>query len=176
MVDNYAARTVRGVRGILMQSFDLANQLGLMQGNPAVGVKLPKIRRRGPKDERYGCWLIRLDSFVFTNRKTRKPYTYTGFRAVYYHCLERNGLKACHLNLHSYRSLYELRNKYQNTLIRIIFAYTSKENVVLLEAFIKNHKRKTDVALAAALDKLRRIENNPTQFLLEVDIRQWIQE
>ena len=106
MVDNYAARTVRGVRGILMQSFDLANQLGLMQGNPAVGVKLPKIRRRGPKDERYGCWLIRLDSFVFTNRKTRKPYTYTGFRAVYYHCLERNGLKACHLNLHSYRHTF----------------------------------------------------------------------
>ena len=106
MVDNYAARTVRGVRGILMQSFDLANQLGLMQGNPAVGVKLPKIRRRGRKDERYGCWLIRLDSFVFTNRKTRKPYTYTGFRAVYYHFLERNGLKECHLNLHSYRHTF----------------------------------------------------------------------
>lgn len=214
MVDNYAARTVRGVRSILMQSFDLANQLGLMQGNPAVGVKLPKIRRRGRKDEekvipmeirakvlqaaqaepmmraaittllftglrigellalrwsdlnytaktltvdeavvrrpvyneqgdrialknvvaepktddsyrtvrlsepviealqawqaylkdeRYGCWLVRPDSFVFTNRKTRKPYTYTGFRAVYYHFLERNGLKECHLNLHSYR-------------------------------------------------------------------------
>lgn len=102
MVDNYAARTVRGVRGILMQSFDLANQLGLMQGNPAVGVKLPKIRRRGRKDERYGCWLIRPESFAFTNRKTRKPYAYTGFRAVYYHFLERNGLKACHLNLHSY--------------------------------------------------------------------------
>ena len=81
-----------------------------------------------------------------------------------------------HFQMKRYRSLYELRNKYQNTLIRIIFAYTSKENVVLLEAFIKNHKRKTDVALAAALDKLRRIENNPTQFLLEVDIRQWLQE
>lgn len=217
MVDNYAARTVRGVRSILMQSFDLANQLGLMQGNPAVGVKLPKIRRRGRKDEekvipmeirakvlqaaqaepmmraaittlmftglrigellalrwsdldytaktltvdeavvrrpvyneqgdrialknvvaepktddsyrtvrlsepviealqawqaylkdeRYGCWLVRPDSFVFTNRKTRKPYTYTGFRAVYYHFLERNGLKECHLNLHSYRHTF----------------------------------------------------------------------
>ncbi len=81
-----------------------------------------------------------------------------------------------HFQMKRYHSLYELRNKYQNTLIRIIFAYTSKENVVLLEAFIKNHKRKTDVALAVALDKLRRIENNPTQFLLEVDIRQWIQE
>ena len=200
-----------------MQSFDLANQLGLMQGNPAVGVKLPKIRRRGRKDEekvipmeirakvlqaaqaepmmraaittllftglrigellalrwsdldytaktltvdeavvrrpvyneqgdrialknvvaepktddsyrtvrlsepviealqawqaylkdeRYGCWLVRPDSFVFTNRKTRKPYTYTGFRAVYYHFLERNGLKECHLNLHSYRHTF----------------------------------------------------------------------
>ena len=217
MVDNYAARTVRGVRSILMQSFDLANQLGLMQGNPAVGVKPPKIRRRGRKDEekvipmeirakvlqaaqaepmmraaittllftglrigellalrwsdlnytaktltvdeavvrrpvyneqgdrialknvvaepktddsyrtvrlsepviealqawqaylkdeRYGCWLVRPDSFVFTNRKTRKPYTYTGFRAVYYHFLERNGLKECHLNLHSYRHTF----------------------------------------------------------------------
>lgn len=217
MVDNYAARTVRGVRSILMQSFDLANQLGLMQGNPAVGVKLPKIRRRGRKDEekvipmeirakvlqaaqtepmmraaittllftglrigellalrwsdldytaktltvdeavvrrpvyneqgdrialknvvaepktddsyrtvrlsepviealqawqaylkdeRYGCWLVRPDSFVFTNRKTKKPYTYTGFRAVYYHFLERNGLKECHLNLHSYRHTF----------------------------------------------------------------------
>lgn len=217
MVDNYAARTVRGVRSILMQSFDLANQLGLMQGNPAVGVKLPKIRRRGRKDEekvipmeirakvlqvaqaepmmraaittllftglrigellalrwsdldytaktltvdeavvrrpvyneqgdrialknvvaepktddsyrtvrlsepviealqawqaylkdeRYGCWLVRPDSFVFANRKTRKPYTYTGFRSVYYHFLERNGLKECHLNLHSYRHTF----------------------------------------------------------------------
>lgn len=217
MVDNYAARTVRGVRSILMQSFDLANQLGLMQGNPAVGVKLPKIRHRGRKDEekvipmeirakvlqvaqaepmmraaittllftglrigellalrwsdldytaktltvdeavvrrpvyneqgdrialknvvaepktddsyrtvrlsepviealqawqeylkdeRYGCWLVRPDSFVFTNRKTRKPYTYTGFRSVYYHFLERNGLKECHLNLHSYRHTF----------------------------------------------------------------------
>lgn len=217
MVDNYAARTVRGVRSILIQSFDLANQLGLMQGNPAAGVKLPKIRRRGRKDdekvipmdirirvlqaaqtepmmraalttllftglrigellalrwsdidykakaltvdeavvrrpvyneqgdrialknvvaepktddsyrsvrlsepviealqawqaylkaERYGCWLVRPDSFVFTNRKTRKPYTYTGFRAVYYHFLERSGLKEYHLNLHSYRHTF----------------------------------------------------------------------
>lgn len=58
------------------------------------------------KDERYGCWLVRPDSFVFTNRKTKKPYTYTGFRAVYYHFLERNGLKECHLNLHSYRHTF----------------------------------------------------------------------
>lgn len=51
MVDNYASRTVRGVRSILVQSFDLACQLGLMQGNPATAVKLPKTRRRGKKDE-----------------------------------------------------------------------------------------------------------------------------
>ena len=217
MVDNYAARSVRGVRTILLQSFGLANQLGLMQGNPAVGVKLPKTRRHGRKDEekvipmdvcvkvlqaartepmmhvaittllftglrigellalrwsdldfrektltvdeavvrrpvyneqgdrislksvvaepktddsyrtvrlsepvietmqawksyvkdqRYGCWLIRPESFVFTNRKTKKPYTYTGFRSVYYHFLERNGLKEYHLNLHSYRHTF----------------------------------------------------------------------
>lgn len=81
-----------------------------------------------------------------------------------------------HFQMDRYRCLYELRDKYQNQLIRIIFAYTSSDNVVLLEAFIKDHKRKTDVALASALEKLRQIENNPTQFLLEVDIRQWIQE
>ena len=81
-----------------------------------------------------------------------------------------------HFQMDRYRCLYELRDKCQNQLIRIIFAYTSSGNVVLLEAFIKDHKRKTDVALAAALEKLRRIEIDPTQFLLEVDIRQWIQE
>lgn len=81
-----------------------------------------------------------------------------------------------HFQMDRYRCLYELRDKYQNQLIRIIFSYTSSGNVVLLEAFIKDHKRKTDVALAAALEKLRRIENDPAQFLLEVDIRQWIQE
>lgn len=81
-----------------------------------------------------------------------------------------------HFQMDRYRCLYELRDKYQNQLIRIIFAHTSSDNVVLLEAFIKDHKRKTDVALDAALEKLRRIENDPTQFLLEVDIRQWIQE
>ena len=81
-----------------------------------------------------------------------------------------------HFQMDRYRCLYELRDKYQNQLIRIIFAYTSSGDVVLLEAFIKDHKRKTDVALASALEKLRQIENDPTKFLLEVDIRQWIQE
>lgn len=81
-----------------------------------------------------------------------------------------------HFQMDRYRCLYELRDKYQNTLVRIIFAYVPDGSVVLLEAFIKDHKRKTDMALAAALEKLRQIKNNPAQFLLAVDIRQWIQE
>ena len=39
-----------------------------------------------------------------------------------------------------------------------LFSYDAVGNVILLEAFIKNHKRKTDAALASA------------HFLLEVDI------
>ena len=81
-----------------------------------------------------------------------------------------------HFQMDRYRCLYELRDIYQTQRIRIIFAYTSSGKVILLEAFIKDHKRKTDVALAAALEKLRRIETDPTQFLLKIDIRQWIKE
>lgn len=81
-----------------------------------------------------------------------------------------------HFQMDRYRCLYEIRDKYQNTLVRIIFAYVADGSVVLLEAFIKDHKRKTDMALAAALEKLRQITNDPAQFLLEVDIRQWIKE
>lgn len=84
--------------------------------------------------------------------------------------------QAKHFQMERYRCLYELRDKYQNQLIRIIFSYTSAGNVILLEGFIKDHKRKTDVALAAALDRLHRIECNTEQVLFEVDIRQWIKE
>lgn len=81
-----------------------------------------------------------------------------------------------HFQMDRYRCLYEIRDKYQNTLVRIIFAYAPDGSVILLEAFIKDHKRKTDVALAAALEKLHRIEKDPAQFLSAVNIRQWIQE
>lgn len=81
-----------------------------------------------------------------------------------------------HFQMDRYRCLYEIRDKYQNTLVRIIFAYAPDGSVILLEAFIKDHKRKTDVALAAALEKLHRIEKDPVQFLSAVNIRQWIQE
>ena len=81
-----------------------------------------------------------------------------------------------HFQMDRYCCLYEIRDKYQNTLVRIIFAYAPDGSVILLEAFIKDHKRKTDVALAAALEKLHRIEKDPVQFLSAVNIRQWIQE
>lgn len=81
-----------------------------------------------------------------------------------------------HFQMDRYRCLYELRDKYQNTLVRIIFTYAPDGSVILLEAFIKDHKRKTDVALAAALEKLRRIKKDPAQFLSAVNVRQWIQE
>ena len=75
-----------------------------------------------------------------------------------------------HFQMDRYRSLFELRDKYKTTLTRIIFTYDAAGNVILLEAFIKNNKRKTDAALASALAKMRRIELDPTHFLLEVDI------
>ena len=217
MVDGYATRTVRGVRSILFQSFEFANQLGLMKGNPASSIKMPKLRRRGkgedekaiapevcakvlqaaqndpmmravittllftglrvgellalrwcdvnfeeqiltvdeavvrrpvyneqgdrialknevsePKtegsyrtvqlsppviealqswkthlqSEKYGCWNTRDECFLFFNHKTRKPYTYSGFRCVYYRFLEKNDLRKYGLNLHSYRHTY----------------------------------------------------------------------
>ena len=79
-----------------------------------------------------------------------------------------------HFQMDRYRCLYELRDKYQNTLVRIIFAYVADGSVVLLEAFIKDHKRKTDMALAAALEKLHhtavhpsdRRQNTPPLYLL----------
>lgn len=216
-VDGYAARTVRGVRSILFQSFDFAIQLGLMQNNPAASIKMPKIRKRGKNDaekaipseicakvlhaaqqdplmrasittllftglrigellalrwgdidfeqhiltvdeavvrrpvyneqgdrlalkyevsepkteesyrtvqlaapviealqtwrsylqsEPYGCRHTRQNNFIFFNHTTRKPYTYAGFRCIYYRFLERNGLRKYRLNLHSYRHTY----------------------------------------------------------------------
>lgn len=75
-----------------------------------------------------------------------------------------------HFQMERYRSLYELRDKYKTTLTRIIFAYDAAGNVILLEAFIKNHKRKTDAALASALAKMRRIELDPAHFLSPFDI------
>lgn len=75
-----------------------------------------------------------------------------------------------HFQMERYRSLYELRDKYKTTLTRIIFTYDASGNVILLEAFIKNHKRKTDAALASALAKMRRIELDPAHFLLEVNM------
>lgn len=81
-----------------------------------------------------------------------------------------------HFQMDRYRSLYELRDKYKTTLTRIIFTYDAAGNVILLEAFIKNHKRKTDAALASALAKMRRIELDPAHFLLEVNITDYFKQ
>lgn len=75
-----------------------------------------------------------------------------------------------HFQMDRYRRMFELRDKYKDTLTRIIFTYDDAGDVILLEAFIKNHKRKTDAALEAALTKMRRIELDPAHFLLKVDI------
>lgn len=58
------------------------------------------------REECYGGWRVKENSFVFANKRTKKPYTYTGFRSIYYHFLERNGLRQYGLNLHSYRHTY----------------------------------------------------------------------
>ena len=81
-----------------------------------------------------------------------------------------------HFQMDRYRCLFELRDKYKTTLTRIIFTYDAAGNVILLEAFIKNHKRKTDAALASALAKMRRIELDPAHFLLEVDITDYFKQ
>lgn len=81
-----------------------------------------------------------------------------------------------HFQMDRYRSLFELRDKYKTTLTRIIFTYDAVGNVILLEAFIKNHKRKTDAALASALAKMRRIELDPAHFLLEVNITDYFKQ
>lgn len=75
-----------------------------------------------------------------------------------------------HFKMHRYRQLYELREKHQCTLLRIIFTLDADDNIVLLEPFIKNHRRKTNTALEAALVKMRRIELDPAHFLSEMDV------
>lgn len=72
-----------------------------------------------------------------------------------------------HFQMERYRGLYEIRDKLQDTLTRIIFTYSASGDVILLEAFIKTHKRTTEAGLASALAKLRRVELDPAQFLLE---------
>lgn len=59
LVDDYAQRTVRGVQSCLKQIFDFACQMGMLTGNPATNVKLPKQRRR-PRKERSGAIPIRV--------------------------------------------------------------------------------------------------------------------
>ncbi|MBS6884278.1 Phage-related protein [uncultured Butyricicoccus sp.] len=73
-----------------------------------------------------------------------------------------------HFQMERYRGLYEVRDKLHDTLTRIIFTYSVSGDVILLEAFIKKHKRTTEASLASALAKLRRVELDPAQFLLEV--------
>lgn len=81
-----------------------------------------------------------------------------------------------HFQMDKYRRLFEVRDKFKCTLTRIIFTFDKNGNIILLDAFIKNHKRKTDAALEAALTKLRRIELDPAQFLFEFDIFDYIKK
>lgn len=63
-----------------------------------------------------------------------------------------------HFQIERYRPFYELREKMGNTLFRIVFTCDPAQNILLLEPFLKTHKRSTNRALESALDKLRRIE------------------
>jgi len=63
-----------------------------------------------------------------------------------------------HFSIERYRQLYELREKAQ-ILIRIVFTFNDKGNVILLYPFIKRHKRNTNQALEASLKLLAEIEN-----------------
>lgn len=65
-----------------------------------------------------------------------------------------------HFSIERYRQLYELRERLR-ILIRIIFTLDKDGNIILLEPFIKRHKRNTNQALENSLNMLADIRRNP---------------
>lgn len=65
-----------------------------------------------------------------------------------------------HFSIERYRQLYELREKVR-VLVRIVFTLDKAGNVILLQPFIKQHKRNTYQALEASLVMLDQISKNP---------------
>jgi phage-related protein len=65
-----------------------------------------------------------------------------------------------HFSIERYKQLFELREKAQ-VLLRVVFTLDKNDNLVLLEPFIKRHKRNTNQALEASLKMLTEIKRNP---------------
>ena len=69
LVDGYAVRTVRGVQSCLKQIFEFAVQMGMVQGDPAANVKLPKQRRK-PRNEEKQAIPIQVRTQILTAVET----------------------------------------------------------------------------------------------------------
>lgn len=76
-----------------------------------------------------------------------------------------------HFRIERYRELFEVREKYQGMLIRIIFAYDGHRNIILLEPFFKTHSRRTEQALESALRKLQDAKEHPSRSLELLSIK-----
>ena len=65
-----------------------------------------------------------------------------------------------HFTIAKYSRLFELRER-GRVLVRIIFTIQDDGAIILLEPFIKRHKRTTMQALDSSLKLLMQIEDNP---------------
>lgn len=72
-----------------------------------------------------------------------------------------------HFSIERYSQLYELREKIK-VLVRVVFAFDSEGNIILLHPFIKRHKRNTNQALEISLAMLGEINQTPN-FLREYE-------
>ena len=74
-----------------------------------------------------------------------------------------------HFSIEKYSQLYEVREK-NRILVRVIYTICDNGDILLLEAFIKRHKRNTMQALETSLKMLTEIEHNltsPVKFLVK---------
>lgn len=63
-----------------------------------------------------------------------------------------------HFTISKYSSLFELRTR-SKIMVRIIFTIREDGDILLLEPFVKRHKRNTMQALDASLKLLRQIDS-----------------
>jgi phage-related protein len=64
-----------------------------------------------------------------------------------------------HFSIERYKQLFELREKAQ-VLLRVVFTLDKNDNIILLEPFIKRHKRNTNQALETSLKMLSEIKQD----------------
>lgn len=79
-----------------------------------------------------------------------------------------------HFTIARYNHLYELRTR-SKIMVRIIFTIREDKSILLLEPFVKRHKRNTMQSLEASLKLLAQIDSGICP-LKELDINQEILE